>query len=829
MAIFLLSPSATAAVDKYWNVASGNWSDTVPCPWNPSPEPTSSDNAYITNGGTAIVNQSGEACNYLYLGAYNSGKVQITGGSINAIQEYVGYWGTGNLTHSAGTNTLSTVYANLYLGYNTGVSGTYELSGTGQLSTPGESIGYSGTGTFNQSAGTNTVGDIYLGYNSSGNGTYNLSGTGQLIVTYTEMIGFSGTGIFTHSTGTNTVSAWLYLGYNAGANGSYNMSSAGELKAPNEYIGQGGTGTFTQSAGTNTVGDIYLGYYSSGTGTYDLSGTGQLSVTNNKNEYIGYSGTGTFTQSGGTNTVSYILSLGYNSGANGTYDLSGTGTLNCGSELIGYSGTGKFTHLAGTNTISNSLCLGDKSGSSGTYELSSSGQLSAGYEYVGYSGTGTFTQSAGTNTVSLSNTGLYLGYYSDANGTYNLSGTGHLNASLEYIGNSGVGIFNHTAGTNTVSGGWPNAIYLGYNPSGNGTYNLSGAGQLTAEREYVGNLSTGTLSQSAGTNTVTNYLYLGYNSGSNGTYDLSGTGQLEVSFMEYVGYSGTGIFKHSAGVNSNSISGYLTLGYNSGANGTYNLSGTGHLYANYEYIGDSGVGTFNQSGGTNSVSKALYLGFGSDSSGTYNLTGGTLELKSINKGSGTATFNFGGGTLKASDNFSTTLPMTLTGTGGNANINTSVYIVTLSGLISGSGGLNKLGAGTLEFDGGINTSGTTLINVKSGKAILETVNINETDLNITTAASATLEVFNGAHTVGIISGNGTTLVDSGASLTATSISQNTLTIGSGATVTIQAIPGGPMSGIITPIPEPAAIVLLAGAFVMLALAKTIGHVQGTGD
>ena len=33
--------------------------------------------------------------------------------------------------------------------------------------------------------------------------------------------------------------------------------------------------------------------------------------------------------------------------------------------------------------------------------------------------------------------------------------------------------------------------------------------------------------------------------------------------------------------------------------------------------------------------------------GTYNLTGGTLALQALTKGAGTATFNFGGGTLQA--------------------------------------------------------------------------------------------------------------------------------------------------------------------------------------
>ena len=161
--------------------------------------------------------------------------------------------------------------------------------------------------------------------------------------------------------------------------------------------------------------------------------------------------------------------------------------------------------------------------------------------------------------------------------------------------------------------------------------------------------------------------------------------------------------------------------------------------------------------------------------------------------------------------------MTLTGDGGNANIDTVGYKATLSCLISGAGGLNKLGTGTLEFAGGIMTNGPTLINVQAGKAVLKTVNVNDTDLNITTAALATFEVVNGAHTVGVISGNGTTLVDTGAKLTAASISQNTLTIGSGATVTIQAIPGGPLSGTTALVPEPSTLVLLGIGIVSLAV------------
>ena len=55
-------------------------------------------------------------------------------------------------------------------------------------------MGLSGTGTFNQSAGTNTinsssVGSLDLGINSTATGNYNLSGTGTLSVTANETVG----------------------------------------------------------------------------------------------------------------------------------------------------------------------------------------------------------------------------------------------------------------------------------------------------------------------------------------------------------------------------------------------------------------------------------------------------------------------------------------------------------------------------------------------------------------------------------------------------------------------------------------------------------------
>ena len=93
-------------------------------------------------------------------------------------------------------------------------------------------------------------------------------------------------------------------------------------------------------------------------------------------------------------------------------------------------------------------------------------------------------------------------------------------------------------------------------------------------------------------------------------------------------------------------------------------------------------GTFNQSGGTNTTPN-LIVGdcvSGATGIGTYNLTGGILITSFISPGSSNATaaFNFGGGTLQASGSFTTTLPMTLTGSGGNATVDTAGYTATFA-------------------------------------------------------------------------------------------------------------------------------------------------------
>jgi hypothetical protein len=560
--------------------------------------------AFNQSGGTHRVNQS------LFLGDHigSSGAYTLSdNGSLWAGQiEYIGYQGTGAFTQSGGTNSVGT---NLYLGRLAGGSGAYTLSGDGSLyvgangADYNEYIGYSGNGAFTQSGGTNLANnDLYLGYNSNISGAYTLRG-GSLNVVH-EFVGYSGSGAFTQSGGTNRVNQELYLGRNTGGNGAYNLSDSGSLSVGyHEIVGNSGTGSFTQSGGTHQVGmELHLGEYAGSSGSYTLS-AGSLSVgyssTTFNNECIGNFGTGVFTQTGGSHQIANNLYIGRNANSRGAYDLSG-GSLSANYEYVGDSGVGAFTQSGGSHRVANQLYLGRGAGSSGSYNLSDNGSLWVGYqEYIGYGGsstsqkggTGAFNQSGGTHRV---NAELRLGENAGSRGAYTLSNSGSLSVRYhEFVGDNGTGTFTQSGGTHQVG----MELHLGEYAGSSGSYTLS-AGSLSAgysstlyNNECIGNSGTGVFTQTGGSHQIANNLYIGRNATSRGAYDLSG-GSLSANY-EYVGNSGVGAFTQSGGTHI--VTNTLTVANASGSSGSYNLTG-GSLSA--DTIDIKSGGAFNVTGET---------------------------------------------------------------------------------------------------------------------------------------------------------------------------------------------------------------------------------------
>ena len=166
----------------------------------------------------------------LFVGGYNG----ITSTQTN---------GRGAVNQSTGSVVMD-INGDLVLGYGSGSTGTYALSGGSFTASQSETIGVSGAGTFNQSGGANTVpasavGSLALGINPGSVGTYNLSGNGALGSTVHEYVGYGGTGVFNQTGGTHSMSGAgknLYLGFNAASVGTYTISNAATLTAGNDVI-----------------------------------------------------------------------------------------------------------------------------------------------------------------------------------------------------------------------------------------------------------------------------------------------------------------------------------------------------------------------------------------------------------------------------------------------------------------------------------------------------------------------------------------------------------------------------------------------------------------
>jgi T5SS/PEP-CTERM-associated repeat protein len=162
--------------------------------------------------------------------------------------------GRGAIAQSAGTVTTNPG-TDLWIGYGAGSTGVYTLTGTGALvASQSEYIGFSGTGTFTHANGTHTINasatvqSLALGFNAGSLGTYNLRNNGQLISNSSEYVGWSGTGVFNHTGGSNLIlnGKDLQLGFNSSGNGTYTISNNASLSVANNLVvGASGTGTLT--------------------------------------------------------------------------------------------------------------------------------------------------------------------------------------------------------------------------------------------------------------------------------------------------------------------------------------------------------------------------------------------------------------------------------------------------------------------------------------------------------------------------------------------------------------------------------------------------------
>ncbi|MDD3580125.1 MAG: autotransporter domain-containing protein [Desulfobacca sp.] len=615
LVVGLLVQSAFAQIDYYWVGAPGVQDWGTATNWNPNGVPNNDDSAFLeqddANNRTAAYRNifpAAPSLSVIRINATGIGTMTLNlgqpvpEGELQAGTIYVGDTHQGSV-HQTDGSLSATDY--LYLGSQTGSTGTYNLEG-GDLTANNLMIGELGTGTFTQSENTpvfTTVmvtNDLGLGTDVGGSGAYNLQG-GTLITNY-SFVGFGGIGAFNQASGMHVTGNDLILGYVAGSEGAYNLEGDGILTTSYTIVGNEGIGTFNQSGGGQLVANsLTLGQSAGGRGAYNFTGG---ALTTGADLFVGEAGNGEFRQTGGTINVTDHLGVARGVGGTGTYDMQG-GDLTVGELYVGYEGTGTFNQTGGT-VITNNINLADEPTGQATFNLQA-GNLAfldptIAQINVGRQGIAVFNQSAGTD--------LFL------NGIF-------VNSQ------AGTSIFNQMGGNTTLN----EHLGVGRDLGGRGEYNLQD-GTLNMVDLYIGYEGTGTFNQTGGTNTINGDLRLADLNTGNATYNLSG-GTLATSYT-LVGITGTGTFNQTGGTHF--VNNQVRVAEDPGSSGIYNLQG-GTLTANEIILNPGGI--FNQTGGTLNFTSFFHQGGEVqgclENRGTYNYNSGTFTGRLLNYG--TANFN----------------------------------------------------------------------------------------------------------------------------------------------------------------------------------------------
>lgn len=515
------------------------------------------------------------------------------------------------------------------------------------------------------------------------------------------------------------------------------LIAAFPLRAQSTVTIDGTSGTNTSSANYSTTGGLTLGlgFYidvlvvggGGGGGSRFGGGGGAGGVIYQQNLLLPALTNSVFVGAGGGggSATGGVGTAGANSGTNGQNSVfdsltasggGGGGGGDTANGLTGGSGGGAAGRFGGTGGV----------GVSG--QGNSGGSSTGAAPFVGgggggASGSGGVSGSSGAGgagrSIAITGSGVTYGGGGGGGGTSAHMGFGNTAGGAGGSGGGGAG------------GNWNNS-----SPAQAGAANSGGGGGGSA---YNG---SGQFNAGNGGSGVVIVRYQGVQAGTGGTVS-TGTGSAAGYTIHSFTNTGSSILDFSG----------LNLNQRLGATLSGNITGAGNL-------------TFNGPG-------VLTLTASNSFTGNTRVTGGTLNLGNVNALSGSTldlnaadvglvaltlsgqTYNFGG--LKGSRGLALVSNSISV---GSANSSTS-----LSGVISGSGGLVKAGTGTFTLSGNNNFTGGTVINAGT-LATLGNERLADTGA-VTVNAGATFKL-GGSETIASLSGSGTA-----------NVGANTLTLSSG--------------------------------------------------
>ena len=712
--------------------------------------------------------------------------------------------GTGGITQN-GKGSLTLNGNNAYSGLTTLRSGTLNIGSNTALGTGALTI--TGAGKLDATGASRTIGNAlqignnftYLGTNGltingassiSANATATVNGTGALTLNGT----LSGNKTFTKA-GTGTLGLF-------GANGG-TFSGQLKLNAGRLVIGNtGATGTGAMTIGTATIeaagaartiaNAVTITGNPTFSGAYDLAFTGvptitavrTLAVNNPTTTFTGAitSATGGITKTG----AGTLVLSGANSYAAGTVVQDGTlvldsntaaglltSTITVGNSTVGsttpatllFSATAGRTvanpivvpvgstgvrtigglNVTGVNTLSGALTLG-----TGVILTEAAGGE---VNFTGIaSGAGGITKT-GAGTVRLSNTNIFTGATIVAGGT------------LAYGASNAIG-----SGTVTIDGGF---LDMGANRT-----DIVGA--VTLENGSIVGSGTSALTSTSGF-TVRNGTVTAILAGAVSlTKDTSGSVTLFAA-NTYTGatnvnggtltFGASNILANTSAVNVNG--GILDIGAFSDTVGAVTLAsgsifGTSGVLTGTSYtlqsgtvtaaLGGAGVGLTKNTAGTVLISGA------NSYTGATTISAGTLRLGALNTLPATTALAMSAGTTLDLNNFNDTIG-SFAGAGtislgagrltaGGLNTSTA-----FSGAIGGSGGLTKIGTGTLTLSGVNSYSGSTDVN--AGTLALGSAASGPSASRVNLAGGTTLNTAGFSATIGSLAGAGNVTLGAG--------------------------------------------------------------------